>query len=1587
MEGVFFDPILQGLRYKSDKSDIVVTNKFRIINIFNIRKKELGNQIKSRNQQIALKSKKGWNNITQNLQILNIDINEPYKFSGTDVIVDEGYIYGVPYYHQDWFGVYTCSPTSIGQALGYWDGLWPNLIDWGDDSWENNSQGVTQMVEDLKITLNWSSGNGVEPYNVDNGTEEFCNDSYYSNNLDFDVFWYPFPTWSRVKNNVDEGAPMVLNIDGTFYGSDGTKYNMGHSMTIVGFREEENPDMKVVIFHPVGDTWDQDFEVNWDMPFWTDNDLYEITPGGDDNINPTCTITSPNSGGTFSGLIPIEVNVSDASGIWRVEYEYSLNGTSWFPIGTINGPQTEWTIQFNTYAFNIVYDNSVWVRAMAVDNYGNVTWDECDQSFIVDNQGPQPTSIAVSINLTPNSTTPGSIVTVSGSAIYDLGTPVTSATVTISSSEDSWTTSVNENGLYNRNIYAPSSSGYINVVVSDGLLSGSNQAYITVSGGGPGNNFDYDYSVICEDVESSDPWDPINITRWIRSDFTLVNCWTRLEDLYVSVRTKWEWYKPDGNLLGTVTSDYTTDPGGGYYDWWKMWSNWTVSGTNLANMEGRHNVDIYVREYGESYDYMDSQWWVMSYDFKEHQMCKDVQENDPWNPINPTNTFYQTDERAITWSRFTDISEEVEVRTEFYEPNGTLYFTFDTIIEDPGVGYYYPEYKEWTWIWIDGYSAQNKCGNWILKKYEKDPSGSWDELYDDNFVILESPNVNPSVSVNINPTNPIEGESVSLQVMGSDNTYIEEVELFWDDGTLHNQLWSDIFSNNFSENENIGSFNEGDEIEIWAKILDTSGNLFESSHVIIIIGDSDEEGPIVENFNVTEHNGNGNGIIEPTEEVKIECDISDISGVSEVHFFVDGTEVTLNGNYYSYCGPFDEGSHNVIITAIDDDNTPAYTTFYGDFEVEHTEFFVDLNVFLEGPFIGTNMNTNLISLIDFPFNQPYSTSPWNYFGDEVITSLPNSDIVDWVLVELRDASEAIYATSNTIVDKQAAFLLNDGSVVSLDGSSNLQFDVAINQNLFVAVWHRNHLGILSSQSLTEVGGIYSYDFTISADQALGGASAQKELSSGIWGMVGADADANGIVNESDKNNWSLNAGKSGYLVSDFNLNGEVENNDKNEVWRLNMGYSTQIPFISSEGLVAYYPFNGDAIDATGNGNDGQPFGGVNFNVVDRFGDPNSASYYDGIDDYVWLGENTALNPPNFSICSWFSSTNSNGNRKIYRWRHYGITVELQDGFVHVEYCGTTTFNSLYSDNLYSDGIWHFVAFTYDGSYYRLFIDSQEEDFGFSDDPVLYSYGGASIGRDGDWSGDYFEGFIDDVRIYDRALNVTEINQLFNEPSEWQCGDQILDERDGQSYNTVQIGDQCWMAENLNIGVMIPGSSTQINNGVIEKYCTNDLVSNCDIYGGLYIWEEMMNYTTVEGPQGICPIGWHIPTNAELSQIINFLGGQQIAGGKMKESGTAHWLEPNVGATNSSGFTALGSGRWNYGFSPLKSNTCIHSSTESSGEIFGIGLHNDSEIAYWNYIAKTHTAYSVRCIKDSDPKWEYGDPLNDDSDGQSITPFK
>ena len=184
---------------------------------------------------------------------------------------------------------------------------------------------------------------------------------------------------------------------------------------------------------------------------------------------------------------------------------------------------------------------------------------------------------------------------------------------------------------------------------------------------------------------------------------------------------------------------------------------------------------------------------------------------------------------------------------------------------------------------------------------------------------------------------------------------------------------------------------------------------------------------------------------------------------------------------------------------------------------------------------------------------------------------------------------------------------------------------------------------------------------------------------------------------------------------------------------------------------------------------------------------------------------------------------------------------------------------------------------------------------------------------------------------------------------------------GFSYGTVQIGSQCWLDENLNVGTMVPGVTDQTNNATLEKYCFDDDPVNCGAYGGLYQWDEVMQYDSTEGAQGICPAGWHVPTQAEFQTVSNTVSGD---GNALKKGGAGGG--GGLG-TNTSGFTALLAGSRNYfdgDFYDLGYNVHFWSSTEyDATSAYYLYLGNGNGSVYIDAYTLKAYGFSVRCLED------------------------
>ena len=200
----------------------------------------------------------------------------------------------------------------------------------------------------------------------------------------------------------------------------------------------------------------------------------------------------------------------------------------------------------------------------------------------------------------------------------------------------------------------------------------------------------------------------------------------------------------------------------------------------------------------------------------------------------------------------------------------------------------------------------------------------------------------------------------------------------------------------------------------------------------------------------------------------------------------------------------------------------------------------------------------------------------------------------------------------------------------------------------------------------------------------------------------------------------------------------------------------------------------------------------------------------------------------------------------------------------------------------------------------------------------------------------------------QILEVSDIlpeGEIVNLTSTFSVTGTFTDPRDGIEYKYVTIGNQVWMAENLNYTTK-------------DSWCYDNNNENCIIYGRLYTWNAAMM---------ACPRGWHLPCNDEWKQLIDFLGGNRVAGGRMKEAGTSHSKSPNRKTTNSREFKAL-LGGFSYGFGRFNglgthayfwSSTFINSSSNAWSQIL---YFNNADVTR-SYSNKDEW-FSVRCILDN-----------------------
>jgi uncharacterized protein (TIGR02145 family) len=198
-----------------------------------------------------------------------------------------------------------------------------------------------------------------------------------------------------------------------------------------------------------------------------------------------------------------------------------------------------------------------------------------------------------------------------------------------------------------------------------------------------------------------------------------------------------------------------------------------------------------------------------------------------------------------------------------------------------------------------------------------------------------------------------------------------------------------------------------------------------------------------------------------------------------------------------------------------------------------------------------------------------------------------------------------------------------------------------------------------------------------------------------------------------------------------------------------------------------------------------------------------------------------------------------------------------------------------------------------------------------------------------------------------------------------CNSNSVKDIDGNYYRTAKIGNQIWMAENLKTTKLSDGTSipvvpdydtwSKLNTPAMSWYNNDSTLKN--INGGLYNWQ-------VVDTRKLCPAGWHVPTYRDWFILRMYIKVPELAGGTLKETGTAHWRSPNKGATNSTGFTAIGSGMrsFNGSFNYNRISGLWWSSTLSGNNAY-YSILNYKSTAITVEPGSKLNGFSIRCIKD------------------------
>lgn len=587
-----------------------------------------------------------------------------------------------------------------------------------------------------------------------------------------------------------------------------------------------------------------------------------------------------------------------------------------------------------TFANNTIHNIPYGVGAIVniIDENDN----SCqDNTIIIDEQEcvSPPNSLTHTCNLSTGTAIPNEIVIANGVLTYNDGTPMINGSITVSIGSNVYNTSTNNSGDYSISFSAPNNTTNIVVTATDGNFTNACSNILTIQSGNSGPGFQLVDHRIAHGIDNNFFY--VNEDYYWESVDSRLHSWVELINVTNNAVLEWRFIRPDGiQYTQPITHTVSNQNGGGYY----AYAYIDIAGEPALSYPGRWSVEVWGNVAGAPLQKLLADRFFLSYELKRYTMCGDffLDQNNAPHPLDEKNTYYTNEDFVNHWVEFQNVTEFVDMRFQFIEPNGNVYSTVNNadVPHPANSGFdWWDYYHRLEGLGISGNPMANKTGNWKVKVQGKLLNTNWKHLYTDNFQLLESPNVKPVASVVVNNQNPTEADNIVITYSATDNTYLKRIDKHYriNGGNWQTAAINNLNKNNWSGNENLGQRPVGTTIDYYTTAIDNSGNVCSSDIGTVYVQDDDFFPPDISNITASEYNGNNDGSIDDLEQFEICADISDETGISSVEFSIDGVQYNLTTNYCVIAGPLSSGNHTISITATDSDNSPMSSTVSSNF--------------------------------------------------------------------------------------------------------------------------------------------------------------------------------------------------------------------------------------------------------------------------------------------------------------------------------------------------------------------------------------------------------------------------------------------------------------------------------------------------------------------------------------------------------------------------------------------------------------------------------------------------------------------------------